>query len=103
MPYKDDQDKDSLKPRSSEYSKSGSGGDDGAASSDAAFDPGQTRPEEQERNVGKESGGDANNSLGVSPANSKVSEGKGDKVEKAGENRDRKRTSGAGSAPKAGS
>jgi len=103
MPYKGDQDKDSLKPGSSEYSKSGSGGDDGAASSNAAFDPSQTSPEQQKRNVGKENGGDSNNSLDVSPANTKVSEGKGDKVEKAGENGDRKRTSGAGSAPKAGS
>jgi len=54
--YKNDQDKDSLKPRSSEYSKSGSG-DDGAASTDAAFDPSQTKPEDQEKNVEKENGG----------------------------------------------
>jgi len=101
-PYKNDQDKDSLKPGSSEYSKSGSGGDDDAASSDAAFDPGQTKPEEQGKNVKRENGRDENNPLDVSPANSKVSKGKGDYVEKSGEG-ERKRTSGAGSAPKNGS
>lgn len=100
--YKNDQDKDSLKPGSSEYSKSGAGGDDGAASTDAAFDPSQTKPKEQGKNVEKENGGDENNSLDVSPANSEVSKGKGDGVEKSGGS-DRRRTSGAGSAPKAGS
>jgi hypothetical protein len=54
--YKDDQDKDSLKPGSSEYSKSGTG-DDEAAHSDAAFDPNQTGPKEQEKNVEQENGG----------------------------------------------
>jgi hypothetical protein len=66
MPYKGDQDKDSLKPGSSEYSKSGSGGDDGAASSNAAFDPSQTSPEQQKRNVGKENGGDVSISQFIS-------------------------------------
>jgi hypothetical protein len=42
------------------------------------------------------------NALNVSPANTKVSKGKkDDTVEKSGDG-DRKRTSGAGSAPKAG-
>jgi hypothetical protein len=57
QPYKGNQDKDSLKPGASEYSKSGSG-DDGAAATDAAFDPGQTSPEEQGKNVEAENGGD---------------------------------------------
>lgn len=43
--YKDDQDKDSLKPRSIEYGRSGS--DNAAAQSDAAFDPEKTSPESQ--------------------------------------------------------
>jgi hypothetical protein len=53
--YKDDQDKDSLKPGSSEYSKSGKG-DDAAAHSEEAFDPDSTRPEEQERQAESNSG-----------------------------------------------
>ncbi|KAJ0109892.1 hypothetical protein J7T55_004442 [Diaporthe amygdali] len=43
FPYKDDQDRESLKPKSTEGSKSGT--DDAAAQSDAAFDPSTTSPE----------------------------------------------------------
>lgn len=51
---KDTMDKDSLKPEPNEYSKSGS--DDAAARVDnTAFDPDQTRPEEQHASAGKES------------------------------------------------
>lgn len=52
---KDTQDKDSLKPESNEYSKSGS--DAQAAQDDAAFDPSKTRPEEQENSSEAENGG----------------------------------------------
>lgn len=48
---KDTQDKDSLKPISTEYSKSGS--DDAAAHDDAAFDPNQTSPETEAKNMGE--------------------------------------------------
>jgi hypothetical protein len=48
---KDAQDKDSLKPRATEYSKSGS--DDAAAHDDAAFDPNQTKPETERKNMGE--------------------------------------------------
>jgi len=97
--YKNDQDKDSLKPGSSEYSKSGS--DSAAAHTGEAFDGNQTRPEQEGRNVEGENNS-KKNPLNVSPANTEVSKGKGDKVEK-GDHKDRQRTSGAGSAPKAGS
>ena len=54
---KDAQDKDSLKPEPNEYSKSGS--DDAAAATEkAAFDPSQTRPEQEKETAGRESGGD---------------------------------------------
>ena len=54
---KDTQDKDSLKPEPNEYSKSGS--DDAAAAVEgAAFDPNQTRPEEEQSRAAKESGSD---------------------------------------------
>lgn len=45
--YKDDMDKDSLKPKSTEYSKSGSDGE--AADTDEAFDPQKTSPESQQQ------------------------------------------------------
>jgi hypothetical protein len=52
---KDTQDKDSLKPEPNEYSKSGS--DDAAAAVEqAAFDPNQTRPEQEQATAEKESG-----------------------------------------------
>lgn len=43
FPYKDDQDRESLKPKSTEGSKSGT--DQDAAESSAAFDPSTTSPE----------------------------------------------------------
>lgn len=93
---KDAQDKDSLKPRSTEYSKSGS--DDGAAHSDAAFDPKQTSPEEAEATAEKEAGG-PQNSLNASPGNKKVSEPNSPDVGGNGGAPDKK-SSGGGSAPK---
>ncbi|ELQ35912.1 hypothetical protein MCOR27_006974 [Pyricularia oryzae] len=64
MPYKDDQDRESLKPRAQEYSKS-EGGDNEAAKTDAAFNPNKTRPETE-----KKAGGE---SLDASPANKDIS------------------------------
>jgi len=93
-PQKDTQDKDSLKPRSTEYSKSGS---DDAAASGTAFDPNQTKPETEKKNEDE-------NELEVSPANTKVSgqrpaqEGGADHAPE----HNRERTSGGGSAPKNG-
>lgn len=57
---KDAQHKDSLKPEPNEYSKSGS--DDAAAAvENAAFDPKQTRPEQEQASAERESGGDVRN------------------------------------------
>lgn len=54
---KDTQHKDSLKPEPNEYSKSGS--DDAAAAvENAAFDPKQTRPEQEHASAEHESGRD---------------------------------------------
>lgn len=54
---KDTQDKDSLKPESNEYSKSGS--DHAAAAMDpAAFDSSQIRPEQELASAAREAGGD---------------------------------------------
>jgi len=93
---KDAQDKDSLKPRSTEYSKSGS--DDAAAHSDAAFDPNKTSPEEAEKTAEKEAGGKKND-LNVSPGNKDISDPNSPDVGGNG-GAPEKKSSGAGSAPK---
>jgi hypothetical protein len=63
MPYKDDQARDSLKPKSTEGSKSST--DQGVAETNTAFDPSTTRPEEEKDEAGK---GKRGNPLGVSGA-----------------------------------
>lgn len=75
MPYKDDQDQESLKPKSTEGSKSGT--DQGATKTDAAFDPSKTRPEDEKEATGNEKEG---NPLAVSDANQKKSVPLGDRV-----------------------
>lgn len=52
LPYKDDQDRESLKPRSTEGTKSSD--DDAAAQTDTAFDPSTTRPEAEKESARKE-------------------------------------------------
>lgn len=91
--------KDTLKPVSTEYSKSGS--DDSAAHTDAAFNPQKTSPEEEEASVEKEAGGKAN-SLNASPGNKDISEPNSPDVGGNGA-APAKKQSGAGSAPKHGS
>jgi hypothetical protein len=95
---KDAQDKDSLVPRSTEYSKSGS--DDAAASSDAAFNPNKTSPEEAEATAEREQGG-KDNALNASPGNKEVSEPNDPNAGGSPGAPDRKQ-SGGGSAPKSG-
>ncbi|EOA88109.1 hypothetical protein ACJQWK_01502 [Exserohilum turcicum] len=95
LAQKDAQDKDSLKPRSTEYSKSGS--DDGAAHSETAFDPSKTSPEEEEATSEREAGG-PNNSMNVSPGNKDISEPNRPDAGHGGA--PNKKSSGAGSAPK---
>jgi len=95
---KDTQDKDSLNPQSSEYSKSAD--DDAASGSGAAFDPSTTSPEGAEKQNEQESG--KHGSLNVSPGNPEVSKARGD--EEGGSQGSPKTSSGsgAGSAPKSG-
>ncbi|KAH7381476.1 hypothetical protein DE146DRAFT_287245 [Phaeosphaeria sp. MPI-PUGE-AT-0046c] len=95
---KDAQDKDSLKPRSTEYSKSGS--DDAAASSDAAFNPNKTSPEEAEATAEREQGG-KDNSLNASPGNPDISQPNSPGVGGTSAAPEKKQ-SGGGSAPKSG-
>jgi hypothetical protein len=108
-PTKEGQDKDSLTPRSTEYSKSGDD-DAAAATSKTAFDPNQTAPETEDKSADQESGQNVN-PLNVSPANRGVSQPResteGGAESSSGESRhsqsQRQRTSGKGSAPKSGS
>ncbi|KAF7191321.1 hypothetical protein HII31_07344 [Pseudocercospora fuligena] len=106
--YKDDQDKDSLNPHSTEYSKSG-GDQAAAATENAAFDPSKTSPEEQHESARQETGGDSNNPLNVSPANHDISQPRGAQeggaqgsAGETGSGSSRQRTSGGGSPKKSG-
>lgn len=92
------EDKDSLNPQSTEYSKSGS--DDQAAHSDAAFNPNKTSPEEAEATAEREAGG-KDNSLNASPGNKEISEPNSRGVGGNGA-APKKKASGGGSAPKNG-
>ncbi|KAL1875895.1 hypothetical protein Daus18300_003086 [Diaporthe australafricana] len=69
FPYKDDQDRESLKPRSTEGTKSGS--DNAAAQSDAAFDPSTTSPEGAKEQAENEGGGNSLDMSGASHDKSK--------------------------------
>lgn len=69
LPYKDDQDRESVKPKSTEGSLSGTDGD--AAASDAAFDPSTTGPEEAKDQADKGSGGNPLETSGAKPSKSK--------------------------------
>ncbi|KAF2676156.1 hypothetical protein K458DRAFT_240067, partial [Lentithecium fluviatile CBS 122367] len=93
---KDTQDKDSLNPQSSEYSKSGD--DDAASGAGAAFDPSTTSPEAAEKSNEQESGG--NGALNVSPGNPDVSKPRGN--QEGGSQGSPKTSSGSGTggAPK---
>jgi len=91
--------KDSLKPEPAEYAKSGS--DSGAAQSDTAFDPNQTAPEEEGDGGPEQNSGN----LDMSPGNTKASMPRDPQeggAEKAPDQQDRERTSGAGGARKDG-
>lgn len=68
LAYKDDQDRESLKPQSTQGSMSGT--DQDAADSDAAFDPSTTRPEREKEQAREPSGG---NPLETSGANQEKS------------------------------
>ena len=95
QPYKDDQDRESLKPRAQESSKSTS--DEDAAHDDAAFDPNQTKPETAKDKGSQKPDGSP---LEVSPANQDVSKPKAGAKEMmgGGDTSDKKKRSGGGSS-----
>jgi hypothetical protein len=101
LAYKDDQDRESLKPKAHEYT--GSGTDDQTAQNeDAAFNPDKTSPEAEKETAGE--GNNGNNPLEASPANHHVAKGgkiEGDKKDSTKKGNNKKR-SGGGEGPKAG-
>lgn len=101
LPYKDDQDRESLKPRSTEGTKSGS--DQGAAESDAAFDGSKTSPEQAKDAAGKEAGNDTLNTSGANQEMSKPQGDEGDQQElKTTTRQETNKKSGGGSPRKDG-
>ncbi|KAI0477460.1 hypothetical protein GGR56DRAFT_409997 [Xylariaceae sp. FL0804] len=99
LPYKDDQDRESLKPRAHEHTGSGSD-EEAAAHTDAAFNPDKTSPEAAKKTAEQSRSGHQN-PLEVSPANRDVAEaGRGKEEDKP--HGGQKRPSGAGDAPKGG-
>lgn len=72
--YKDDQDRESLKPKAHEYTQSGTD-DQAAANSDAAFNPNKTSPEAEKEAAGQSPAGGDNNPLTNSPADKSVNAG----------------------------
>lgn len=80
MPYKDDTDRESLKPKEQEYAKTG-GGDGDAAKTDVAFNPNKTSPEAE-----KNAGGDT---LSGSPANKDLSKAKKQEGKASGQQKDK--------------
>ncbi|KAI4126811.1 MAG: hypothetical protein LQ338_003570, partial [Usnochroma carphineum] len=106
-PRKGSQDKDSLQPEATEYSKSATD-DEAARHEDTAFDPDVTGPGEQKDKIGAETGA-SNNPLEISPANHEVSKprsntegGPENSSASSGTTNARERASGGGS-PKKGS
>ncbi|KAJ9133044.1 hypothetical protein NKR23_g11002 [Pleurostoma richardsiae] len=70
--YKDDQDRNSLKPKTTEETQSGTASE--AAAQDEAFDSSKTSPEEERRSANRDG-----SPLEVSGANQGVSKPQGDK------------------------
>jgi len=76
-PYKDDQDRNELKPRSAEGT--GSAYDSEVAELREAFNPATTRPEDEFENAARENGGlNGGNRLEASGANQRISKPLGD-------------------------
>ena len=77
-PYKDDQDRESLKPKVAEDTRSGTN-DEVASMDDAAFNPAKTRPEQAKETAGRETGS-GTNPLEFSGANKDMASATADPV-----------------------
>ncbi|KAI1801271.1 hypothetical protein F4811DRAFT_465671 [Daldinia bambusicola] len=96
-PYKDDMDRESLKPKAHEYTTTGTD-EEVATKEDAAFNPHKTDPDTEMNTAAAESNG---NPLDGSPADKDFAEaGRGKSEDKTHGNQ--KKASSAGDAPKKG-
>lgn len=103
-PYKDDMDRESLKPKVHENTQSGTDDETAASHGDAAFNPNNTSPEGERDSAaqGASQQGKQSSPLEASPADHDFAKGgKGPAVEDQARGGQAKR-SGAGDAPKAG-
>ncbi|KAI2628254.1 hypothetical protein GGS21DRAFT_249742 [Xylaria nigripes] len=100
IPYKDDMDRESLKPKSHEYTQSGTDDEVASAHSKASFDPAETSPEDAKETAAKEAVQQGKqNPLEASPADLEFAKG-GAVVSEKGTPSGRPKRSGAGDAPK---
>ncbi|KAI1118277.1 hypothetical protein F5Y14DRAFT_258279 [Nemania sp. NC0429] len=98
LPYKDDMDRESLKPKAHENTQSGTDDETAARHGDAAFNPDKTAPEHEKDTAGK---GSKRNPLAASPADHGFAKGGQDGGE-AQPKRGEAKKSGGGDPPKAG-
>ncbi|KAI0483836.1 hypothetical protein F4859DRAFT_415021 [Xylaria cf. heliscus] len=111
IPYKDDMDRESLKPKSHEYTQSGTDEETAAQHGDAAFNPDKTSPETEKATAAQGAAQKNKQSpLDASPADhgfaaggSAEGEGEGEgKREGRPQQSGKSKRSGGGDAPKAG-
>lgn len=100
LPYKDDQDRKSLKPKSTEGTKSGT--DNETAQSAAAFDGSKTSPEEAHDAAETESDGNSLDASGANQSKSKPLGGDGGGEMKSTTKGQNEKPSGHGSPQKSG-
>ncbi|KAI0429339.1 hypothetical protein F5Y09DRAFT_261372 [Xylaria sp. FL1042] len=102
-PYKDDMDRESLKPKAHENTQSGTDDETASQHSDAAFSPSETSPE-QERDTAAESAAQQGkqNPLQASPADHDFAKGGRHGPEADQSQYGQGKRSGGGNAPKAG-
>ncbi|KAI1453208.1 hypothetical protein F4805DRAFT_462039 [Annulohypoxylon moriforme] len=95
-PYKDDMDRESFKPKSHEYTQSGTD-EEVASKQDAAYNPHKTDPETEKKAAAEESNG---NPLDESPADKGFAEAGRGKEEDKSRGGQKKKASGGGGGPK---
>lgn len=111
-PYKDDMDRESLKPKAHENTQSGTDEEVAVEHSDAAFNPRKTAPETEKKAAaeGAAQKGKQTDPLASSPADHDFAKGGGAEGEgkstrgadKNGKGNEKEKSSGAGNPPKAG-
>ncbi|KAI0186668.1 hypothetical protein EV127DRAFT_483985 [Xylaria flabelliformis] len=103
IPYKDDMDRESLKPKAHEYTQSGTDDEMAAQHDDAAFNPNKTSPE-AERNTAAQGAEQKSKQspLDASPADHSFAKGGEAKGEGGPQRAEKSKSSGSGNASKAG-